>query len=265
MSIHPTAIIDKQADIDPTAEIGPYVVIDGPVRIGARTRVVAQAYITGWTEIGEDCEIFPGAVLGGPPQDVAYQGERSFCRIGDRTIVREGTTVHRGTGEDTETVVGEECFLMTNSHVGHNCRVGKQVKLVTGTILGGHVIVEEFAFLGGGAGIHQFCRVGELSIVHGLTVAKQDVPPFMLVNREGQCGGINVVGMRRAGYSKAERDEVALAYRLLYRKGLRFRDALNQLADRVETVPGRKIVEFASHPSKRGILSGPRHMNKQED
>jgi len=147
-------MVDRRAEVDPTAEIMPYAIIDGPVKIGPRTRVFPHAYLTGWTEIGADCQIHPGAVVGGDPQDLAFKGAESYCRIGDGTIIREGASVHRGTDPGSATVVGKRCFLMANSHVAHNCRLGDEVKLINGVLLAGYVQVGNGAFLAGNAGVH---------------------------------------------------------------------------------------------------------------
>lgn len=257
MPIHPTAIVDRRAEVDPTAEIGPYVVIDGPVRIGARTRVRPFALLTGWAEIGTDCEIYSGAVVGEQPQDSAYRGDESYCRIGDGSIIREGASVHRGTDAGTTTVLGRKCFLMAGAHVAHNCTLGDEVKLANGAMLGGHVHVGAGAFISGLAGIHQFVRIGELVMLGGVTKIARDIPPYFMVDSR-VCVGVNSVGLRRAGFTKAERDDVQLAYRLLYRSGTSFRRAVEAVAEAVKTERGRRISEFLSAPSQRGIIAGAR-------
>ena len=146
MTIHPTAIIDPKAEIDSEAEIGPYVVIDGTVKIMGGTRVMAHAYLTGWTEIGADNEIHSGAVLGDAPQDKAYKGQQTFLRIGDRNIIREHVQVHRGTAAGSATTIGNDNFLMATAHVGHNCKLGDNIVLANGALLGGHVEVGNSVF-----------------------------------------------------------------------------------------------------------------------
>ena len=257
MSIHPTAIVDSKAEIDATAEVGPYVVIDGPVRIGAGTRVYPHAYLTGHTEIGANCRIHPGAVVGHEPQDLAYEGAETYCRIGDETIIREGATIHRGTGAGSATEVGKRCFIMAGAHVGHNCHIGDDVKITNGAMLGGHVQVGDGAFLSGNAGVHQFVRVGELVMVGGMQPLLMDAPPYFLVAK-GRCAGINVVGLRRAGFTPEQRADVKLAYRILYRSGAPFREAVERMADEVTTEAGQRIVAFLRAPSRRGIVSATR-------
>ncbi len=265
MAIHPTAIIDKRAEIDSTAEIGPYAIIEGEVHVGANTRVYPHAYLTGWTEIGPNCSIHPGAVVGHEPQDLKYKGEKSYCRIGQGTVIRESVSIHRGTEPGSVTEVGAECFLMANSHIGHNCRVDENVILANGALLAGHVTVGKGAFLSGNSGAHQFVRIGELAMIGGLAVVTTDLPPcFMAVERD-RCVGINLVGMRRAGFNAAERKEIKHAYRTLYRSGLPFLQVVERLAAELVTEPGKRLVEFLQAPSKRSIISSQRDAGFQKN
>ncbi len=255
MSIHPTAIIDDNADIHPSARIDAYVVIEGPVQVEADCHVYPFAFLTGPTRIGRGCEIHPGAVVGHIPQDLAYQGGESRCVIGDETIIREGASVHRGTDPGSETIVGKRCYLMANAHVAHNCRLGDDVKMANGTALAGHVHIGDGAFLSGGAMVHQFVRIGELVMVGGLAKVVMDVPPFFLTGRQGEIAGINVVGLRRAGHDVSERQDVKTAYRILYRSGRSMASAVSELEAAVTTPLGRKILDFVQAPSKRGIAT----------
>lgn len=263
MAIHRTAVVDSRAEIDPTADIGPYVVIDGAVKVGPRTRVGPHVHLTGWTEIGADCEIHATAVIGGPPQDLSYDGSESYCRIGDGTVLREAVTVHRGTDPGSSTVVGKRCFLMATSHVAHNCVVEDDVKLANGVLLGGHVHVGRAAFLGGGAAVHQFVRVGELALPQGNAVVTADLPPFSLSTDVNCWAGVNVVGMRRAGFSPEDRREIQQAFRILYRPAFKFGDAIEQVAELVKTEPGKRLVAFLRAPSRRGIMSGRRRRTRE--
>lgn len=265
MPVHATAVIDNVAVVDPTAELGPYVTIEGPVQIGAGARIGPHVSLAGSTRIGAHCRIFPHAAVGYAPQDLAYDNAESFCEIGDGTIIREGVTVHCGTGAGSSTVVGKRCFLMANSHVAHNCRLGDQVVLANGVLLAGHAQVGERAFLGGGAVVHQFARIGELAMIAGLARVSADVPPFFMAGGNNRCLGVNVVGMRRAGFTPAERDEIRRAYRLLYRNGCSFHAAIAELAESVQTEPGRRLAEFLSQPSKRGFMPPSRAREAQED
>ncbi|MFQ5410639.1 MAG: acyl-ACP--UDP-N-acetylglucosamine O-acyltransferase [Phycisphaerae bacterium] len=257
MAIHETAIVDSKAEIDPTVEIGPYAVVEGPVRIGANTKILHHGCVSGWTEIGQGCEIHPFAVVGGPPQDLTYHGEESWCRIGDETIIREGATIHRSATAGAETRIGNGCLIMATCHIGHDCRFGDRVIQASGSALAGHVQVGDGVFIGGTAGIHQFVRIGELAMIGGVAAISMDVPPFFMATHFSECTGINLVGMKRAGYGRAECTELRNAYKCLYRSGLSFSEAVEKVAATVDTEPGRRLVEFLRAPSKRGI-SGAR-------
>ncbi len=256
--IHPTAVIDTQAELDADVTVGAHAVIDGPVRIGAGTCIYAGAYVCGHTTIGQRCRIHPGAVVGGPPQDLAYGGERSYCRIGDESIIREGASVHRGSESDSSTVIGRGCMLMCNAHVAHDCQLGDRVILTNLAVLAGHVVVEDDVLFGGIIGVHQFVRIGTVAMISGMTRVSMDVPPFFTCAGDGTCIGVNTVGMGRAGYSRAEIQDARQAYRTLYREGLGFRRAVERLGETAVTDAGRRIAAFVREPSKRGYAGGAR-------
>ena len=256
MAIHPTAIIDASAEIDRTADIGPYVIIEGPVKIGADTRIRAHVYLSGWTQIGQRCDIHPFAVIGHMPQDFHYDGQRSYCKIGNDVIIRESATVHRGTQPESETVVGDECFLLAHSHVGHNCRLGRGVKVYNMAALSGHVETEDQAIISGYTLIHQFCRIGKLAFAAATARITMDVPPFMTCYGLSTIVQCNVIGMRRAGYDHEAINEVRQAHRILYRSGLTFRKAVAQVADMVQTDAGRELAAFIRVDSKQGYCAG---------
>jgi len=253
MAIHPTAIVDRSAEVDPSVEIGPYAVVEKNVRIGAGTRLYPHAYVAEGTTLGQRCQIHPFAVVGHLPQDLKYEGAPSYTQVGDETVVREHATIHRGTTPGSTTVVGRRCYIMSTGHVGHNCVVGDEVKVTNGALLGGHVEVGHGTFISGNVSVHQFVRIGELAMIAGGIRVIQDVPSYMLVAPAGVVG-INVVGLRRAGFGSAERLELRECHRLLYRAGLHFPEAVERVAQLVRTEPGRRLVAFLRAPSRRGFV-----------
>lgn len=253
MSIHPTAVVDPRADIDPSAEIGAYVVVDGPVRIGPDCVISPLVTILRHTKLGANCRVHSHATIGDLPQDRAYQGGESHCEIGVDCTIREGVTIHRGTAPGSVTQIGDRCHLMTNSHVGHNCVLDSDVTLTSGSLLGGHVHVGSGAVISGNAAVHQFVRIGELAMISGLGKIVQDVPPYLMADRDGTIVGVNRVGMLRSGMSSPERREVKEAYRLLYRSGLARSAAIAAFASIVATEVGGRLLAFLEEASPRGI------------
>ncbi len=256
MKIHPTAVIDSKAQIDPDVEIGPYVVIEGQVRIKRGTRVIAHAYLTGWTEIGAANEIHPGVVLGDAPQDKAYKGEETYLKIGDQNIFREYVQVHRGTVAGSSTVIGNDNFLMATAHVGHNCKLGDNVVLANGALLGGHVEVGNNVFISGNCVVHQFVRIGDYSLMRGLSGTSRDVPPFAIVDWQHTVRGVNVVGLKRAGFDEKRIRAIRGAFRVLFRKGRNLALAVQE----VEKSAGANtdvlaLLEFIKS-SERGVCFG---------
>jgi UDP-N-acetylglucosamine acyltransferase len=254
--VHPTAVVDPRADLDPAADVGPHVVIDGPVRIGPRTRILAGAFLTGRTEIGADNVIHPGAVLGHEPQDLAYRGADTGLRIGDRNVIREHAEVHRGTQPGTSTEIGDDNYLMSRAHVAHNCRLGRAVILATGATLGGHVVVEDQAFISGNCVVHQHCRVGRLSIMRGLSRASRDVPPFAIVDGTHVVRGLNRVGLRRAGFERERIRALATAFRILFHVRTNLARAMTRVEAEVRSPDVEYLLAFI-RSSRRGVAFGP--------
>jgi UDP-N-acetylglucosamine acyltransferase len=258
MPIHPTAIVDRRAEIDPSVEIGPYVVIDGPVRIGPRTRLLSHLTLTGDTVLGADNVLYPNVHVGHEPQDLAYRDVPTGVRLGDRNVLREGVTVHRGTKPETRTEIGSDVYLMSNAHVAHNCRVGDGAIMASGALLGGYVEVGERAFISGNCVVHQFVRVGRLAIMRGLSRTSRDVPPFALLDGTHEVRGINRIGLRRAGLPPATIRAVAEAYRLLFRVRQNLAEAIVRVERELGDVPEVAEVLAFIRSSKRGVARGPR-------
>lgn len=257
MPIHPTAVVSPEAKIHPTAEIGPYAIIAGEVTIGPGCRVFPHACIYGYTQIGEGNEIHSGAVLGGTPQDRRFQPCRSYVRIGKGNIIREHVTIHRGTEAESVTALGDDCYLMAGSHIGHNCRVGNAVTMPNGVALSGHVEVGDGVVFSGGAMVHQFVRIGRLCMIGRAARVKMDVPAFLMMGDDSQVVGINRIGLRRAGFSEEHIAQIRSAYRTLYRKGMLFRKAVARIKADHPHPPVTEMIAFIEGPSKRGI-AGPR-------
>jgi UDP-N-acetylglucosamine acyltransferase len=245
--IHPTAIVDPSAEIAADAEIGPYVIIKGRVVIGAGTVVHSHSTIHGHTVIGSGCQIGPTAFVGLPPQHRSNAGVGTSCYIGDGTIIRETAQVHRATkpGDEHATRVGARCFLMAGSHVAHDCQVGDDVTFANAALLGGHVVVGNNVFFGGGAGVHQFCRVGRLAIIAGTEQVTRDVPPFASV-RYGGLKAYNAVGCKRSGLDAESIRAIRAAYRCLHTHRT-VPDAIAAIRESVADLPVRdEIIAFVT-------------------
>ena len=254
MPIHPTAIVDRRAEVDPTAEIGPYAIVEPDVTIGPRVRLWPHAFVARGTTLEAGVQVHPFAVVGHHPQDLAWDASPSYTRIGEGTIVREHATIHRGTGPESWTIVGRRCYIMSTGHVGHNCVLGDEVKVANSGLLSGHVRVGDGAFISGNVSVHQFVRIGRLAMVGGGMRLNADLPPFMLFAPGGVIGP-NTVGLRRAGLSAEARREIREAYHTLYRRGLRLAEAIERIAARVQTPEARELIEFLRAERKRPIAT----------
>jgi UDP-N-acetylglucosamine acyltransferase len=231
MSVHPTAIVSPDAHLGRDVTVGPYAVIEEATRIGDGCEIRAHAVVKRFTTLGAGNRVHEGAVLGGEPQDLSFRHVETGLRIGDRNVIREGVTIHRSTKEGGTTVVGSDCFLMAYVHVAHDNHIGDRVILANNVMLAGHVEVGEQAFLGGGSGVHQFCRVGRLAMVGGNAKVVQDCLPFAITDgHPARARGLNVVGLRRAGVTASQLRTVEEAYHILLRAGLRLETALVAMA-----------------------------------
>lgn len=254
MSIHPTAVIDPTARIDDAAEIGPYAVIGAEVEIGPRCRIGPHAAVLDYVRLGEGCDVYAHAVLGGTPQDLKFRGVVSYVDIGPGCVIREGATVHRGTREGTATVVGRNCFLMANSHVGHNARLGEGVILANGALLAGDVEVGDRAFLSGNVVVHQFVRIGPMAMLAGGCAIGLDVLPCCttVAAERNRIAGLNVVGMRRAGVGPEERRLVRRAFEIVFRSGFNRLRILERLRTECVRGPAAEWADFIEG-SRRGV------------
>lgn len=236
--IHPTAVVHPSAEIAPDVQIGPYCLIGRKVVIEGGTVLEAHVIVDENTFIGEDNHLYWGVVLGAPPQDRKYKAEKTFLRLGRSNLIREYVTIHRASGEGEETFIGNHNFLMANVHIGHNCRVGDHVVIANAVGISGHCVIEDGVNIGGMTGIHQFTRIGKLAMIGGLSRIVRDVPPFMVVEgNPAQVHGINVVGLRRAGFSSELRLALQTACRLLFHSGLNLHHAIEQIRQQVPLYP----------------------------
>lgn len=253
--IHPTAVIHPDAELGENVTVGPYAVIEGAARIGDRCVIQAHAVIGAHVTMGEDNVIGYGAIIGGDPQDFAFRPEiRSEVRIGKANKIREYATLHRGTAEGTATVVGDHCFLMAGAHLAHNVALGDHVILANNTLLGGYVQVGDRVFVGGGCVFHQHIRVGRLAICQGLSAFSKDIPPYVIAAERNGAAGLNVIGLRRAGLTAAQRTEIKEAFDLLYRSGLNVSQAIAAAHDRVWAEEGRAFWDFIAAAKKKGLV-----------
>jgi len=252
--IHPTANIHPGAKLDATVQVGPFVVIDGGVELGANCVVGPHVYLTGLTTIGVGNQFHSGCVIGDAPQDLKYQNEPTRLRIGDNNVFREHVTVHRSTKLDAETIVGSHNFFMAHSHVAHNCTIGDHVILANGALLGGHAAVQDRAFVSGNCLVHQFTRVGTLALMQGGAAISQDLPPFTIAQRENEICGLNVVGLRRAGFTAEQRLELKRLYHLLFRGGKNLRAALAEARKDFSSAPAKVLLDFIAG-AKRGVCA----------
>ncbi len=253
--IHPTAVVEAGARLGANVEVGPYAVVGADVVVGDACVIGPRVTLLGHTTIGPGSKIHTGAVLGDEPQDYHFGGQVSYTDIGANCIIREYVTVHRGAEPDTRTVVGDGCMLMAFVHLGHNCHIGNQVAIANQSTLGGHVQVEDNAFLSARLLVHQFCRIGRRAMIGGGVIVLQDVPPFCLVGREF-VNGPNTVGLKRAGLSPAVRGAIRQAVKIFFFSGLNHGNALLEIRARLGEIP--EVQEFIAfvEASKRGILAG---------
>jgi UDP-N-acetylglucosamine acyltransferase len=253
--IHPTACIDKSAELGKEVKVGPFAVIEDNVRIGAGSEIGAHAVVKRFTHLGQRNRVYEHAVLGGEPQDVKFKGETSYLEIGDDNLIREFTTLHRASGEGQVTRVGSRNFLMVGIHIAHNCEIGDDNIFANGVALAGHILVEDHVFLASNVGGHQFVRFGRYSMVGGKSKIVQDVLPFFTTDgNPPSVRGLNVVGLRRAGFDASQRASLKRAFSVLLRNGIPFEQAVAELST-MDDENVRHLLEFI-RGSKRGFIRG---------
>ena len=254
MKIHPTAIIDRQAEIAQEVEIGPYVCIEGKATISSGCVIQAHAVISGRVVMGRNNMVGYGAIIGATPQDLSFRPDiASEVWLGDNNVLREHCTIHRGSREGGVTRVGNHNFLMAGVHLAHDVILGDHAIVANNALLGGHVQVGNRVFIGGGCVFHQHVRVGELALTQGLSAFSKDVPPFTIGAERNAVAGLNTVGLRRAGLSAEQRQEIKHAFKLLYKSGLNTSQALTHAEQQRWEAHGRTFFDFVAAANKRGV------------
>ena len=252
--IHPTAVIHPQAQLDSTVAVGPYSVIDQNVCVGPGCVIGPHVHLTGCTTIGTHNRFHSGCVIGDAPQDVKYKDEPTRVRIGDHNVFREHATVNRSNTLAEDTIIGSNNFLMTNSHVGHNCVLGDHVILANGALLGGHVVVGDRAFISGNCMVHQFVHIGVLALMQGGAAISKDLPPFCVARGDNGICGLNVVGLRRAGFTSDQRLQLKKLYHLLFRSGRKLSASVSEVKKGFTGEANRLLLDFVAS-SKRGVCA----------
>lgn len=255
-TIHPSAVISPHAQIGPDCYIGPYSIIGAEVALGAGVRLESHCVIDGRTTISDATQLFPFVSIGLASQDLKYKGEPSETRIGKRNRIREFVTIHRGTeGGGMLTELGDDCLIMAQAHIAHDCRLGNEVIMANGATLAGHVVIESRANIGAYSGVHQFCRVGREAYVGGYSVVVKDALPYALtVGNHARCYGLNKVGMRRRGYTQAEIDTLHHAFYLLLSAKLNTPQALERIRAEIQSsLQVEELLRFIE-ASERGVV-----------
>jgi UDP-N-acetylglucosamine acyltransferase len=264
MNIHPTAIISPHARLEQNVSIGPYVIIEDYVTIGSGSEINSHTVIKAYTTLGKGNRVYENAVLGGDPQDIKFKREATALIIGDDNVIREGVTIHRATGEGQATRIGSRNFLMVGTHIAHNCEVGDDTIFANGVALAGHVLVEDRAYLSAFAVVHQFTRIGKLAFIRAESKIVQDALPFCMIDSNPtRIRGLNVIGLRRSGFTAKDRQAIKEAYRLLLYTGLPLQEAL-QKAEEIDNEKVSYLINFIRQ-SKRGFIRALREDEETED
>jgi UDP-N-acetylglucosamine acyltransferase len=255
LDIHPTAIVHPQAKVGPGVKIGAYSLVGENVQIGKDTVIGSHVVVEGWTQIGERCHLFPFVSVGAAPQAVRYRGEPTLLTLGHENVIREFVTINRGTAEGGgETKVGSGNLIMAYSHIAHDCQIGNRVILANSSTLAGHILVEDFAIVGGLVAIHQFVRVGCYAIIGGASAVPQDVPPYMVAaGNRARLFGLNNIGLKRHNFSESTMAALKQAYRILFRSHLTLHKALDRVEKEVPELPEIRHLSDFLKKTKRGV------------
>jgi len=255
--IHPTSVVGPEVELAAGVDIGPLCLLDGKIRIGARTRLIGHVTILGITELGADNVLHPGAVIGDEPQDLTYTGVARSVKIGDRNVFREYTTVHRGSEHGDLTIMGDDNFMMQNAHVAHDCRIGNSTIIAGGALLAGWVELGDRALVSGNCVVHQYTRIGRLAMMRGLSRTSRDVPPFCMMDGTHTLRGINVVGLKRAGIASKSIHALRHAFTSLFGIRQNLKLAIERLEESGDaTLEVIEMLDFIK-ASKRGVAFGP--------
>jgi UDP-N-acetylglucosamine acyltransferase len=263
--IHPTSVVGPEVELAAGVDIGPLCLLDGKIRIGARTRLIGHVTILGITELGADNVLHPGAVIGDEPQDLTYTGVARSVKIGDRNVFREYTTVHRGSEHGDITIMGDDNFMMQNAHVAHDCRIGNSTIIAGGALLAGWVELGDRALVSGNCVVHQYTRIGRLAMMRGLSRTSRDVPPFCIMDGTHTLRGINVVGLRRAGIPSKSIHALRHAFTSLFGIRQNMKLAIERLEKSGDAIP--EVAEMLTFikASKRGVAFGPHDSHSSDD
>jgi UDP-N-acetylglucosamine acyltransferase len=253
--ISPLASVHPAAKLGSNVTVEPFAVVQEHVTIGDDAHIMSHSVLMPYTKIGKGCKIFPGAVIGGVPQDLKFVGEETTVEIGDYTTIREAVTINRGTKDKWKTVIGKHCLLMAYAHVAHDCVIGDHVILANGVQLAGHVEIGDYAIIGGLAGAHQFTRIGAHTYIAGHTVIRKDVPPYVKAAREPMCYmGLNIVGLHRRSFPQQEIDQISRIYHLLFVGNHSTTTAVNMIKEQVADGERKDEILTFVQSSKAGII-----------
>jgi len=256
MRIHPTALISDDTQLADDVVVGPYAIIDGPAVIGTGCVIGPRASISGRVTMGTGNTIGPGTIIGGPPQDLSYDPSiKSGVIMGNNNSTYEYVTIHRSASEGENTVIGNDNFLMTGCHFAHDCQVGNDNVVANNALFAGHATLGNHTVIGGGAGFHQFIRIGDYALAQGNSGISKDVPPFCIVHKLNRLSGLNIIGLRRAGFTGEQRKNLKAVYAALFQNELSREEAIEFAETKATEGPGMDLIAAVKNPSRKGVLT----------